>query len=62
MIFSYKYSFLEIKNIIYSVIIIVKLKSHIFIQIINDSLNILLELFVHIKLIFIFNLFIFNVK
>ena len=62
MIFSYKYSFLEIKNIIYSVIIIVKLKSHIFIQIINDSLNILLELFVHIKLIFIFNLFILNVK
>ena len=62
MIFSYKYSFLEIKKIIYSVIIIVKLKSHIFIQIINDSLNILLESFVHIKLIFIFNLFIFNVK
>ena len=62
MIFSYKYSFLEIKNIIYSVIIIVKLKSHIFIQIINDSLNILLEYFVHIKLIFIFNLFILNVK
>ena len=62
MIFSYKYSFLEIKKIIYSVIIIVKLKSHIFIQIINDSLNILLELFVHIKLIFIFNLFILNVK
>ena len=62
MIFSYKYSFLEIKKIIYSVIIIVKLKSHIFIQIINDSLNILLELFVHIKLIFIFNIFILNVK